>query len=244
MTTTLPTTPTTTEHRGPALEGRPSGTERPTGRTGARWPLVGAVGAVAGFASVLVSMPASLTEDDYESGVRIVDQLEPGGYHAGFVLGLVSVGCLLVASSGWKRWAERRVPDSLAGRTLAQGLAATATINVIFTCLMGSMALYLPGGTDAGWLSDEAIFTNFTLLDFGTLLGWWGAAAAAICVAVLSLGKARALPRWMGVTSIVLLVPPALMAVAMGLPGFVGFTMPIWLVIISVGMVLSAKAEA
>ena len=53
---------------------------------------------------------------------------------------LTFVLCLLVASSGWKRWAERRVPDSLAGRTLGQGLAATATINVIFFCLMGAMA--------------------------------------------------------------------------------------------------------
>jgi hypothetical protein len=209
----------------------------------ARWPLVGAVGAVAGLASVMVSMPG-LSEEDYSSGLGVLEQLEPGGYHIGFILGLVSVGCLLVASSGWKRWAERRVPDSLAGRTLAQGLAATATINVIFTCLMGSMALYLPGGTDAGWLSDEAMHTNFTLLDFGTLLGWWGAAASAGCVAVLALGRARALPRWMGVASIVLLIPPLLMALGMALPGFVGLTMPIWLIAISIGMVFSRTAQA
>ena len=246
MTTTLNTddaTPASREHRGPAPQVDPSGSPGRTGRTGARWPLFGAVGAVAGFAGLIVSMP-TLTEEEYSSGVRVIDQLEPGGYHIGFILGLISVGCLLVASSGWKRWAERRVPDSLAGRTLGQGLAATATINVIFTCLMGSMALYLPGGTDAGWLSDEAIFTNFTLLDFGTLLGWWGAAASAICMAVLAFGKAKALPRWMGIVSVVLLVPPFLMAAGMGLPGFVGFTMPIWLLVVSIGMVFSRTADA
>lgn len=247
MTTTkIPTpdgVPASTEHRGPASHSQTSPVAEPTGRTGARWPLVGLVGAVAGFASVVVSMP-SLAEDEYSSGVRVIDQLERGGYHVGFVLGLVSVGCLLVASSGWKRWAERRVPESLAGRTLAQGLAATATINVIFTCLMGSMALYLPGGPDEGWLSDQAVFTNFTLLDFGTLLGWWGAAASAVCVAALALGRSRALPRWMGVVSIVLLLPALLMAAVMGLPGFVGFTMPIWLAVISVGMVVSRRAGA
>lgn len=109
---------------------------------------------------------------------------------------------------------------------------------------MGSMVLYLPGGSDAGWLSDQAIFTNFTLLDFGTLLGWWGAAVSAICVAVMAFGKAKALPRWMGVVSLVLLFPPLSMALGMGLPGFVGFTMPIWLLVISIGMIFSRTARA
>ncbi|MCU1370567.1 MAG: hypothetical protein JWO77_1761 [Ilumatobacteraceae bacterium] len=247
MTTTANTTTTTAPasigHDGPVAQAAPVASPDHAAPRGARWPLFGAVAAVTGFASVVVSMP-TLSEEDYASGVQVIDQLEPGGYHVGFVLALVSVGCLLAASSGWKRWAEQRVPDSLAGRTLAQGLAATATINVIFACLMGSMALYLPGGTDAGWLSDEAIFTNFTLLDFGTLLGWWGAAASAVCVAVLSLGRARALPRWMGVVSIILLLPAVGMAVGMGLPGFVGFTMPIWLLAVSIGMIFSRTARA
>lgn len=241
---------TTTSITDPAPVIRPGvqpadslGEMDPTRSGRARWPIFGALGAITGFAALIVSMP-TLTEDDYSAGVRVIDQLEPGGYHAGFVLGLVSVGCLLAASAGWKRWAERQVPDSLAGRTLAQGLAVTATINVIFTCIMGSMALYLPGGTDAGWLSDEAVFTNFTLLDFGTLLGWWGAAASAICVAALAFGRSRALPRWMGVLSVVLLFPPLAMAFGMGLPGFVGFTMPIWLLAISIGMIFSRSAEA
>jgi hypothetical protein len=249
MTSTLNPTAAGATAPGPHEDGArppqalPADGTPPTGRTSARWPLFGAVGAVAAFASVVVSMP-TLTEEEYSSGVRVIDQLERGGYHAGFLLGLVSVGSLLVASSGWKRWAERRVPDSLAGRTLGQGLAVTATINVIFTCLMGSMALYLPGGTDEGWLSDPAIFTNFTLLDFGSLLGWWGAAASAVCVAVLAFGKAKALPRWMGIVSVVLLLPPILMALPTGLPGFVGFTMPIWLLVISIGMVFSRTARA
>jgi hypothetical protein len=247
MTTTLNTATTSTasaaERRAEAVPAAHADQAQPVGRTGARWPIVGAVGAVAGYASVIVSMP-TLTEEEYSMGVRVIDQLEPGGYHIGFVLALVSAGCLLVSSSGWKRWAERRVPESLAGQTLAQGLAVTATINVIFACLMGSMALYLPGGPDEGWLSDQAIFTNFTLLDFGTLLGWWGAAASAVCAAVLALGRSRALPRWMGIVSIVLLLPALGMAAGMALPGMVGFTMPIWLLAVSIGMVFSRKAQA
>ncbi len=238
MTTTVTTTPTT-DDGAPIPGAGPAGTR--TGR--ARWPIFGAAGAVTGLVAVMVSM-SNLAEDDYNSGVAVLAQLERGGYHAGFLLGLVSVACLLVAASGWKRWADRHVPDSLAGRTLSQGLATTATINVIFFCLMGSMALYLPGGTDAGWLSKESMLTNFTLLDFGALLGWWGAAVSAICVAVLAFGRDRALPRWMGIVSVVLLIPPFAMAIGMALPGFVGLTMPIWLVVISVGMVFSRKAGA
>ncbi len=209
----------------------------------ATWPILGAVGAVTGLASVLVSMP-SLSDAQRASGVEVIDRLEPGGYRVGFVLGLLSVGCLLAASSGWRRWAARRVPDSLAGRTLAQGLAATATINVIFSCLMGSMGLYLAGGAEPGGISRAGMFTNFTLLDFGPLLGWWGAAVSAICVAVLAFGSSKALPRWMGVVSVVLLMPPLAMALAVSLPGFVGLTMPIWLLVISIGMVFSRAARA
>ena len=98
------------------------------------------------------------------------------------------------------------------------------------------MAIYLPGGADEGWLSTEAIFVNYTLLDFGQLLGWWGAMVAAGCVAAISLRKSRLLPRWMGIVSIVLMLPAIVCAVATGLPGFPASSMPIWLVVISLGM--------
>jgi hypothetical protein len=117
-------------------------------------------------------------------------------------------------------------------------------VNVIFTTLAGSMAIYLPGGSDAGWLSRDAIFVNFTLLDFGTLLGWWGTAVAAGCVVSLAFRRRRVLPRWMGVAAIVLLLPAVGLAVATGLPGLVGLTMPIWLAIVSIGMVFSRTAQA
>lgn len=211
-------------------------------RTRPTWPLFGLAGAVSGFASVVASIPSGLTEQDYQVGVRIIDELSPGGYHVGFLLGLVSIGCLLVAAQGWRRWARRVAPESLAARMVSQGLAATATVNIVFTGLMGSMAIYLPGGSDEGYLSDEAIFTNFTLLDFGTLLGWWGAAMAAMATVGLAFGRSRLLPRWMGVVSIVTLLPALLLAVITGLPGFVGFTMPIWLAVISIGMVVSRRA--
>ena len=207
-----------------------------------RWPLFGALAGATAFAGALIGMPSNLTEDDWSAGVDVIDELERGGFHVAFLLGLVSVAALLVAASAWKRWAERNAPDDLAARTIPTALTATATVNIIGYALMGSMALYLPGGVDEGWLSREAIFVNFTLLDFGVLLGWWGGMVAAGCVAVLALRRDRVLPRWMGIASILLMLPATLMAVIMALPGFPGFTMPIWLVVISLGMVFSRTA--
>lgn len=243
MTTTID--PTDLDPR-PTADGSGAPAERAgTGHRGrSRWPLVGAGAGAAAFVATLAGMSNDLTEEEWTIGVDVIDSLDRGGYHVAFVLGLVSVGLLLVASSGWRRWAERHAPDSLAARTIPTALGATAAINVIGYSLMGSMALYLPGGTDEGTLSREAVFVNFTFLDFGVLLGWWGGMVAAACVVALSLGRARALPRWMGVVSILLMLPPFLMGVIMALPGMPGFTMPIWLVVISLGMAFSRKVEA
>ena len=48
----------------------------------------------------------------------------------------------------------------------------------------------------------------------------------------------------MGVVSIVFMVPPTLLGLGMALPGFPGLVMPIWLAIVSIGMVVSKTAKA
>jgi hypothetical protein len=233
---------TTLDHARPdhaALAIDVAGAPRRTPTRRGTWAISGIVAGAAAFAATLAGMPRSLSEEDYNVGVDVIDKLDRGGFHIAFVLGMVSVGALLVAAAGWRRWAEQH--DHLAARTIGQALGATAAINVIGYALMGSMALYLPGGPDAGWLSREGQFANFNYLDFGVLFGWWGAFVAAVCVAVLALRRNRLLPLWMGVVSVVLCIPPLALGVAMPLPGFVGLTMPIWLVVISVGMVLRRR---
>jgi len=78
----------------------------------------------------------------------------------------------------------------------------------------------------------------------GTRLGWWGGMVAAGCVATLALRRSHVLPRWMGVVSVLFMIPPIGMAIGMGLPGFPGLVMPIWLAVISIGMLASRKAGA
>ena len=243
MTTTFRPSPAAVAPEGVTTPAIDLTAAVPPARRRARWPLWGLAAGMTGWAASLAPIQ-DLSDEQYLRGPGIVDQLHRGGFHASFLLGLVSVGCLLVAASGWRRWAEQRAGGDLAARTLAQGLTVTATINVIFHCVAGALALYLPGGADGGRMSQEALFVDFTLLDFGSLLGWWGVAVSAVCVTVLAFRRSALLPRWMGVVSVVLLLPPVLMAALVALPGFVGLTLPIWLVVISVGMVFSRRAQA
>jgi hypothetical protein len=240
MTTTL-TTPAAPTH-ATQTTATAAGQVARAGRR-SRWPILGVVGGVTGFLASMFGLQ-DLTEEQYSAGVSVIDHLDRARFHASFLLGIASVFALFVTASAWRRWAEQRAPRDVAARTIGSALSAVATVNIIFACLAGSMALYLPGGTDNGWLSRDAMFVNFTLLDFGQLLGWWGGMVAAGCVASLALRRQRVLPRWMGVFSIIAMLPPLAMAAAMALPGFVGFTMPIWLVVISTGMVFSRKANA
>lgn len=235
MSTTLPR-PTV-----PALELDAASTRPATGRP--TWPIFGIVAGITGWASAALGL-TSVTEEQAQEGVGVLDHLSRGNYYASFLLGIIAFSSLFVAATGWKRWAEQRAPRDLAARTIGTALAATATINVIFTCLAGSMALYLPGGTDEGTLSAESMHVNYTLLDFGQLLGWWGAVVASLCVATLGLRRNRVLPRWMGIVSLILPLPGIALAAAVSLPGFVGLTMPIWLVVVSVGLVFSRTAKA
>jgi hypothetical protein len=83
---------------GPGAAGSAAATDR------ARWPLFGVAAGVTALAAVMVGMPSDLTEADYQAGPGVLDELERAGFHAAFLLGLVSIGCLLVAAAGWRRW--------------------------------------------------------------------------------------------------------------------------------------------
>jgi len=220
----------------------PLATVTATAERRAAWPWAGVL---AGAASLFASMVglSSVTEEQFLEGVGVVDHLERGGYHLSFLVGLVGTAALFVAAAGWRRWAAHRAADDLAAGTIANALQATATVNIIGYSLAGALALYLPGGLDEGTMSDESLFVNFAYLDFGTLFGWWGAVLAAGCVAVLALRRGL-LPRWMGITSIVLPAIPVALAIFTALPGMPGLIMPLWLIAISVGMARSRVADA
>ncbi len=220
------------------------GPAAPAARRTARWPLWSAAGGILALIANFLSYP-TLSDEDYTKGPELIEELEAGQYRIAFLVGLLAIGCVMVAAAGWSRWAEVRAPRDLAARLVGRGLAATATVMVIFFGIVGAMGLYLPGGVEeTTGLNDQGLYVNHVLLDFGVLLGWWGAAVAAIAVAVLAFRKQRLVPRWMGVVSVLLLLPCLGMAIGTSLPGLVGFFMPMWLAVISIGMVFSKTADA
>ena len=244
MSITFSSPPARTDANGQVAPQPAPAAETPAARGSARWPLWGAAGGLLGLVASFLAYPA-LDEEDYTKGPEVIEKLEAGQYRVSFILGLLAIGCLMIAAAGWRRWAEARAPRDLAARVVGQGIALTSTVMVVFYGIVGSMGLYLPGGVEAGeGMGREGLFVNHVLLDFGVLLGWWGTAAAAVAVATLAFRKQRLLPRWMGVASIVFLLPPVGMALATSLPGLVGFFLPLWLVVISLGMVISKVARA
>lgn len=216
---------------------------RDPGAGRARWPVFGLLAAVNGFVSSMMILGSGITEEDAQQGVGVIEKLERGNFRIGSILGMAAVGLLFVTVAAWRRWLERIAPDDLAARTIPTALAGIPILNVFFVSMAATMVLYLPGGTDHGWLSDEALFVNFTMLDFGPLLGWWGAMVAAIALSVLAFGSNPAVPRWMGFFSLAMLVVPVGLFVGIGLPGMVGLFGPVWLAVISIGQIVGSSAR-
>ena len=235
-TSTTTGRPTTGVALPPSHPGR---ARRPNRR---RWPLFGIAAGVAALASSVLVRPGR-AEDGAPIGMEVLGTLDRGDHHLAFVLGLLSLACLLVTSTGWKRWADQRAGDDLAARTIPTALAATAAVNTVGVALAGSLGSQLPGGADEGAVAPEGLLSSLHHLDVALLLGWWGTVVAAACVAVLALRRNPVLPRWMGVVSVVLVLPPVVLAAALSLPAAAGWAMPIWLAATSVGMMLPGTAD-
>ena len=167
----------------------------------------------------------------------VVENLPRFQYHVSFVFGLACAAALVVAVTALRPWVEQFAPGRLGVRVIPNALSITATLAVISACMAGSLALYLPGGLDDGTMWVEGLAASYYFLDFGALVGWWGAALAAACALPLSFGEDRVLPRWLGVITVPLVAVPALAAAATGLPGLPGLTMPIWMVAFGAALV-------
>lgn len=223
----------------PAGDGRP---EPDAGK--ARWPLFGILAGVNGLVSSFMILGSGITEEDAQKGVEVVGELQRGNFRIGAILGMISIGFLFVTVAAWRRWLEKIAPDDLAARTIPTALSGIPILNVFFISMAATLVLYLPGGTDHGWLSDDALFVNFSMLDFGPLLGWWGAMVAAIALTVMAFGSNPHIPRWMGFFSIAMLLLPVATFLGMGLPGLPGFFGPIWLVVISLSQLFGKTTNA
>lgn len=199
------------------------------------WPISGAIAAVAGLGAGFFSLGQAMAQEDPDPYLMI-ETLDRTPYHLAFVLGLVTFAGLLVLVSGLRGWAEITGGGRLAARVVPNALMVTATLVLLAACAAGSLTLYLPGGADDGTMWTEGLFHSYMMLDFGVLLGWWGAVVAACAAVTLAFGPRRILPRWLGIVSIAIMVMPVAAALATGLPGLVGMFMPLWLLVFSVAL--------
>jgi len=214
---------------------------------GSRWAAWGVAAGVLGFVAHLATDPqGSLTLAQRQEGVAVVDLVDRANYHIGAVAGFLTVACLLVAAAGWRRMAARwgaRWGDSLAARVVPSALVAAAGAMTIGYGFKGAMAVYLPGGINEGEYPREALYTLFMVNDLAPFFGWLGVTVAAGAVAVLALRR-RVLPRWIGAVSVLAVLPPLGFLLATGLTGFSGVTGPIWLAVVSAGILLRGDRYA
>lgn len=201
-----------------------------------RWALWGTAAGVLGFVAHLASDPqGSLTPQQRRTGAQALDLVSRGSYHAGAVAGFLAVGCLLVFAVGWRRWAEHDAPELLAARLVPAALSASAGAMIVGYGFKGALAVYLPGGLDAGDYPAEGLYALFMINDLAPFFAWWGVAVAAAGVAWLAF-RERLVVRWVGAVSVVAVVSPLGFLVATGLTGFAGVVTPLWLILASIGV--------
>jgi cytochrome oxidase assembly protein ShyY1 len=203
------------------------------------WPLFGAAAGILGAIGHLFT-DANLSDQERASGVALVDSLDRTGFHVGIIAGLAAVFCLLVFAAGWRRWAEEQQLDSLAATVVTFGFIASAGAMILGYGFKGSLAVYLPGGIDAGQYPDENLLSVFMFNDFAPFISWYGVAMAAAAMAWVAL-RERRLPIWIGIVSAIFVLLPVGFLVATGLPGFPGVVDPFWIVIVGIGLAVKQR---
>ena len=140
-----------------------------------RWPLIGTAAGITGFVATLVTdiHPAD------KATIDIVDDVSQGKAHLSIIAGYVTVALLVVLSATWRRHVEPRVASSTAARVVSNGLLISAAALTLGYGWKGAMAVYLPGGMDAGAFDKDGLYVLYLLNDFGSFIGWLGVTIAA-----------------------------------------------------------------
>lgn len=196
-----------------------------------RWPLIGTAAGITGFVATLVTdlHPAN------DATIDVVDQVSQGKAHASIIAGYVTVALLVVLAAAWRRHVEPRVASSTAARVVSNGVLISAAALTLGYGWKGAMAVYLPGGMDAGAFDKEGLYVLYMLNDFGSFIGWLGVTIAAGAIAWMAF-RDRTVSRWIGVVALVPVLAVTAFTVGTGLPGFPGMVSPLFLVITFTGL--------
>jgi len=197
-----------------------------------RWPLIGVAAGVTGFVATLVT---DLHPGSDDATRAVVDEVSQGKAHASVIAGYLTVALLVVLAAAWRRHVEPRVPTSTAARVVSNGVLISAAALTLGYGWKGAMAVYLPGGMDAGSFDKEGLYVLYMLNDFGSFIGWLGMTIAFGAIAWMAF-RDRTVSRWIGAASVVPVLAVTAFTVGTGLPGFPGVVSPLFLVITFAGL--------
>lgn len=199
--------------------------------TRSRWPLIGIAAGVTGFVATLVTDIHAAND----ATIDIVDDVNRTNAHLSIIFGYVTVALLVVLSAAWRRHVEPRVASSTAARVVSNGLLISAAALTLGYGWKGAMAVYLPGGMDAGAFDKEGLYVLYMLNDFGSFIGWLGVTIAAGAIAWMAF-RDRTVSRWIGVVALVPVLAVTAFTVGTGLPGFPGVVSPLFMVVAFTGL--------
>jgi hypothetical protein len=216
------------------VSGTPAG---PTRRTSSRWALAGVAAGVLGFGTMVSSSlinavyDKSIVKDEDAILAKVADQSVQ--IVAFQVVASLAALALVVFAAGLHRRLAARLDDSIVPMVASAGLVGTAVVTVLGTGLNTEFAI---GIEDHVLASNAAMFNHWT----GTI-PWCWLLAGLSALAVFSAWRQGAVPRWMGITSLVLggltvvsgVAPVQYMAI---LPG------ALWVLVLSVGFLVGDKA--
>ena len=196
-----------------------------------RWPLIGVAAGITGFVATLVT---DLHPSD-NATIDIVDKVSQGKAHASIIAGYVTVALLVVLAAAWRRHVEPRVANSTAARVVSNGFLLSAAALTLGYGWKGAMAVYLPGGMDAGMFDKEGLYVLYMLNDFGSFIGWLGVTIAFGAIAWMAF-RDRTVSRWIGAVALVPVLAVTAFTVGTGLPGFPGVVSPVFMVVAFAGL--------
>ena len=211
----------------------------PAPRPSRTWALAGVGAGLAGIVSIIASgMVGSVYDEDLigDSSAIAADLADKTVPILAFhTAALVSAVLLLVFAAGL----QRRLRARLGGEHLAPAVAFAGLVGTAVVCVLGTgLDTEFVAVTDQEFINpaSAAMFNHWV----GTIPWCWvlaGVAALGVYVA----GRAGAVPRWIGRTSLVLGGLTVLAGIS-PLQYMAGLTGPLWLLVVAIGFAAGDKA--
>ena len=216
--------------------GQASETESEVNTSRSRWPWLGVAAGIGALAGTLAFDLHPECDEDRAYNADIVDDISSGTAQGSIIAGYLTVALLLVLAAAWRRHVEPRTPDSTAARVVPLAFTASAGALSLGYGRKGAMGLYNGGSEDGAFVKD-GLYVLYVLNDFGSFIGCLGVTVAAGALAWMAL-RERLISRWIGVISVLALLPVIVTVAAFGLPGLPGVFGGAWLVVAFTGLAL------